>query len=188
VRAAGFFATGFLATAFFATAFFATGLAAAFATGFFATAFAAGFAAARATGFFAAGFFAATRATGFFAAGFAAAFAAGFFATAFAAGFDTARAKGFFAAGFAAGFFAAVERDPEREAELRDAAEPELRELDDRAVAATARGVETPASDMSPDMSAWVMNDLLLVCTWENIPARRFLAGYPDGGPRRDPS
>ena len=64
--------------------------------------------------------------------------------------------------------FAAVARDPEREDELRVAPERELelRELDDRddlAAAATARGlVDSTVSDMSGDMSPWVMNDLLL--------------------------
>jgi hypothetical protein len=117
-------------------------------------------------------------ATALLAAGFAAALAAGFATVFFAATGLRATAffaaTGFFAAGFAlaAGVltlvFAAVARDPEREDELRVAPERELelRELDDRddlAAAATARGlVDSAVSDMSGDMSPWVMNDLLL--------------------------
>jgi len=188
--AATFLAAGF-ATAFLAAGFAATFLAAGFATAFLTAGFAAarraaGFAAALAAGLaatrLAAGFAAALLAAGLAVALAAVALAAGFFATTFfataffttaflATGFFAATAffaaAGFFAAGFARAF-AAVARDPEREDELREAPERELelRELDDRddlAAAATARGlVDSTVSDMSGDMSPWVMNDLLL--------------------------
>ena len=188
--AATFLAAGF-ATAFLAAGFAAAFLAAGFATafrhgrlrrntagcwlrrrlgcgpcgdppgaGFAAALLAAGLAAALAAVALAAGFFATT----FFATAF---FTTAFLATGFFAATASLAAAGFFAAGFARAF-AAVARDPEREDELREAPERELelRELDDRddlAAAATARGlVDSTVSDMSGDMSPWVMNDLLL--------------------------